>query len=209
MTEQAGSQHPPSPWGAPGGQPQQPAAAQPAATPPSDLPPSRYGPSGPPPYPPPPYPSPAYPPAYPPGYPGRPPATATPMMEMPERIDPVPGTAFGLAYAQLPPITSGQAVGSLVVGIASIIVTLIESVFGLAGASHGWGAEVAGAFGILAVLFGGAAIGMGVVSMRAIKRSQGAMRGHGIGRSGMILGIIGVSLAVISFLLSLLGTLAS
>jgi hypothetical protein len=129
-------------------------------------------------------------------------------MAMPQRIDLVPGTDFGLAYAQLAPITSGQAVGSMIAGIASILVTLVEAAFGIGGAASGWGATVAGAFGILAVVFGSAAIGIGIVARRAIKRSAGALRGNGVGRTGIILGIIGVSLAVFTFVISLVGTLA-
>ncbi len=57
------------------------------------------------------------------------------------------GQRFGLAYALLPPLTSGQAVGALVAGIASIMVSFVTICFGLVGAADGWGALVAGAFG--------------------------------------------------------------
>jgi hypothetical protein len=152
------------------------------------------------------YPQSAYPAYSPPAYPPRPPAGSS--VATPERIEAVAGTDFGLAYAQLEPIMSGQAVGSMILGIASILVTLPEAALGLRGAGAGWGALISGAFGILATLLGSAAIGIGVVATRSVKRSVGSLRGYGIGKAGIILGIIGVSLAVISFVLALIATLA-
>ena len=59
----------------------------------------------------------------------------------PAHVEPVAGTDFGLAYAVLPPLTSGQAVGALVVGIGSILVALVTICFGLLGASRTVGAR--------------------------------------------------------------------
>ena len=73
---------------------------------------------------------------------------------MPSRIDPVPGTDFGLAYINVPPTLSGQAVGSLVAGVASILVSLVVACFGVTGARDGWGPLVGGAFAVLASCWG-------------------------------------------------------
>ena len=62
----------------------------------------------------------------------------------PERVDQVTGTGFGLVQFQVAPITSGLAIGSLVAGIASILVSLAVVCFGVAGAQEGWGGWVAG-----------------------------------------------------------------
>jgi NADH:ubiquinone oxidoreductase subunit K len=123
-------------------------------------------------------------------------------------VEPVAGTDFGLAYAALPPVTSGQAVGALVSGIASVLVTLVTICLGLVGAGDGWGALVAGAFAILATLLGAAAISVGLATMRAIRVAAGAISGRGIAKAGMICGIVGVSLAILGFAGSLIATLA-
>ena len=55
-------------------------------------------------------------------------------MLAPERIEAIPGTDFGVAYADVAPIASGQAVGSMIAGIGSVLVSLVELSFGLGGA---------------------------------------------------------------------------
>ncbi len=209
-----------------------PGYAQPPAgyAPPGYGPPPGYGSPAAPPqqgYPQPGYPQPAYPqPGYPqsgypqpgyqqPGYPqhGYPPPgygqqSSTLATLAPERIDAVPGTDFGVAYAAVAPVASGQAVGSMIAGIGSILVALVELSFGLGGAADGWGPLIAGAFAILAVVLGGAAIVSGCIASKAVRRSAGLLHGAGIAKAGIILGIIGVSITVLSFAGSLLATYA-
>jgi hypothetical protein len=123
-----------------------------------------------------------------------------------ERVDAIPGTPFGIAYAAVPQIASGQAVGSMIAGIVSVLVAIIELAFGLGGAAAGWGPSVAGAFGILAFVLGVAAIVGGLFARRAIRRSAGVLHGLGLARTGLILGIVGVAAALLSFGASLLAT---
>lgn len=124
----------------------------------------------------------------------------------PARFEVVEGTDFGVAYLHVPPLASGQGIGSLVAGIVSIVVTLIAVCLGLIGSRDGWGALVSGAFAILAVLVGGAAIVIGVVAGRTIRRSDGTVTGRGMARGGMVCGIVGVSLAVLGFVGTLVAT---
>ena len=49
---------------------------------------------------------------------------------------PVPGTEFGLVQLRVVPITSGLAIGSLIAGIASILVSFLVLCFGLAGSQR-------------------------------------------------------------------------
>jgi hypothetical protein len=118
----------------------------------------------------------------------------------PSRIEPVPGTAFGVAYIDLPPVASGMAVGSLVAGIASLLVSMLVGCFGLAGAQAGWGGWVAGAFAVLASLLGLAAIGLGLAGVRQIRRARAqAVRitGGGLAIAGVSCGAGGVGLTVL------------
>src|SRR5437762_2848865 len=64
------------------------------------------------------------------GYPYLPPPPLPPVLPRgvprlrPVRIDPVPGTPYGIAIPALSPTVSGLAVGSMVAGIGSILVSL-------------------------------------------------------------------------------------
>src|SRR5919107_1988106 len=89
----------------------------------------------------------------------------------PARVDQLPGTDFGLVQLQVPPSTSGLAVGSMIAGIASILVSVLVLCFGAVGSGEGWGGLVAGAFALLAVLAGGGAVALGLVAKRQIRRS--------------------------------------
>ncbi|MEV4629107.1 hypothetical protein AB0J90_22860 [Micromonospora sp. NPDC049523] len=143
--------------------------------------------------------------------PGRPAPVPLPPRETwrpPRRVDPVPGTPFGLAYLDVPPITSGLAVGALAAGIAAIVVSLVVFCFGLVGVSGGWGAWVAGAFGVLGALLGAAAIVLGVLGRRqtrAATPSSGVrFVGAGLAVSGIWCGAAGLGLTVIGFGLAVL-----
>jgi hypothetical protein len=90
----------------------------------------------------------------------------------PVRIEPVTGTPYGLAILGAPATTSGAAVGSLVSGIASVLVAMVVTCFGLAGAVDGWGLWVAGAFALLAGALGIAGVALGVVGLRQTRGRQ-------------------------------------
>ncbi|XVU26227.1 hypothetical protein ACQPZJ_03985 [Actinoplanes sp. CA-054009] len=131
----------------------------------------------------------------------------------PERVDPLPGTEFGLVQLRVEPITSGLAIGSLIAGIGSILVSTLVLCFGIAGASGGWGGWVAGAFTVLSVLAGAGAIVVAVVARRQIRRSgqigQVRFTGAGIGMAGIICGSAGAGIALLSLALSLVLQLSS
>ncbi|MEU4421241.1 DUF4190 domain-containing protein [Actinoplanes sp. NPDC024001] len=125
-----------------------------------------------------------------------------------ERVDAVGGTEFGLAQLRVPPITSGLAIGSLVAGIGTILVSFLAGCFGTIGAGEDWGAVVTGAFTLLCVLAGGGAITAGVIALRQIRRSgqTGRVRftGRGLGIAGIVCGGIGAGIGVLALLLGLL-----
>src|SRR4051794_22705481 len=112
-----------------------------------------------------PYPGPA--PAHPPVVPPPPPAGRW----QPERVDVLPGTEFGLVQLRVSPITSGLAIGSLIAGIASILVSFLVLCFGLVGSDQSWGGWVSGAFTVLSVVVGGGAVAVGLGARRQIRRS--------------------------------------
>lgn len=153
-----------------------------------------------------PFPSPGAPPAQP--YPGYAPPPPPPSGQWrPERIDPLPGTQFGLVQYQVMPITSGLAIGSLIAGIASILVSFLVLCFGVAGAKGGWGGWVSGAFTVLGVVVGTGAGALGVVSRRQIRGSgrTGHVRftGKGMATSGLVCGCVGAGIALSSLVLAL------
>jgi hypothetical protein len=123
----------------------------------------------------------------------------------PSRIEPVAGTEFGLLQFQVPPVASGQATGSLIAGIGSILVSLLVLCFGIAGTSHGW---VAGAFTVPGVLVGAGAIALGLVARRQIRGSgqHGRIRFTGTGRAtaGIVCGASGAGISLLSLALGLL-----
>lgn len=148
-----------------------------------------------------------------PGYPGYRPVPRAPReaWERPVRVEPVPGTPYGLVIYGSPAVTSGPAVGSLVCGIASLAVSTVVLCFGLVGATDGWGPWVAGAFGVLAGALGAGGVGLGVVGLRRIRRAasgaDGAGRpvaGKGQAIAGLVCGAVGVALVVTSIGLSVL-----
>jgi hypothetical protein len=125
------------------------------------------------------------------------------------RVDPIPGTQFGVAFPALPPMQSGPATGSLVAGIASILVALVVGCFGLGGAEEGWGPAVSGAFVVLGVFLGGGALAMGIFALRVIRRSGGTIKGRGVAGAGISCGGTGIGLTLLLFLLAVLVTAGS
>ncbi|MEU4621720.1 hypothetical protein AB0G04_17300 [Actinoplanes sp. NPDC023801] len=158
----------------------------------------------PPPYGPPPVQYGAPPPSY--GY-GPPPPPRPATGWQPERVDQVTGTGFGLVHLQVAPITSGPAIGSLVAGIGAILVALAALCFGLTGAEDGWGGWIAGAFTLLSVLACAGAVTAGLIGRRQISRppQPGRVRftGRGLATGGIVCGIAGAALALLSLGLGL------
>lgn len=123
------------------------------------------------------------------------------------RVEPVPGTSFGLVHLTVPPVTSGLAVGSLIAGVGSVLVSLLVLCFGVAGTRGGWGAWAAGAFAVLSGLAGLAAAGLAWAGMRQIRAvsSPSALRftGRGWAVAGLICGGSGLVVTLLSFLMAL------
>jgi hypothetical protein len=153
-------------------------------------------------------PPPGAPPAQP--YPVPPPAYVPPPPAsgrwQPERVEPLPGTEFGLVQLRVLPITSGLAVGSLIAGIGSILVAVLVLCFGVWGADSGWGGWVSGAFTLLSVVVGAGAIVLGLVSRRQIRRSghtgQVRFTGGGMAIGGLVCGCAGAGIALLSLALA-------
>jgi hypothetical protein len=84
----------------------------------------------------------------------------------------------------MPPKRSGMAVASLVLGILAVIPCF-------------WGCFI---FGILAVIFG-------QLGKRDIRDSAGAKTGEGAAKWGFILGIVGIVLGIIYWILAASGAI--
>lgn len=98
--------------------------------------------------------------------PARVPAPPRESLRAPTRVDPVPGTPFGLVYLDVAPVTSGPAVAALVAGGGSVLVAFTAGCLGLAGSPEDWGGWVAGAFAVLAGLLGLAGLLLGELGRR-------------------------------------------
>jgi hypothetical protein len=127
----------------------------------------------------------------------------------PERVDAVPGTEFGLVQLRVEPITSGLAIGSLMAGIGSILVSLLVLCFGLTGARGGWGGVVAGAFTLLSLLGGAGALALGLVARRQIRTSSGPtgqvhFTGRGLAVAGIWCGAAGAGISLAALALALI-----
>ncbi|MFF0368380.1 MULTISPECIES: hypothetical protein [unclassified Micromonospora] len=116
-------------------------------------------------------------------------------------MESVSGTPFGVVYLDVPPVTSGLAVGALLAGIASILVSLLVICFGALGANAG-GVWASGAFTVLGVLAGVAATGAGLLGQRQIRRPAQPPAVRFTGRG---LAVAGISCGAAGALLSLLG----
>ena len=117
------------------------------------------------------------------------------------------GTPFGVAYLDLPPITSGMAVGALVAGVGSVLVSLLVGCFGLLGANAGWGGWVAGAFAVLATLLGLGGVGLGAAGLRQIRRAKAQaipVTGRGLAIAGISCGGVGLGLTALLMVTTLL-----
>ncbi len=141
------------------------------------------------------------------GIPGPVPPPPREAWRTPQRVESVPGTSFGVVHLDVPPVTSGPAVGALVTGIASILVSLVVGCFGVAGARAGWGGWAAGAFAVLGVLLGISAIVLGELGRRQIHRAAPPptikFTGRGLAVAGLSCGGVGLGLTVLGFALAL------
>jgi hypothetical protein len=109
-------------------------------------------------------------------------------------VEPIAGTPFGVAVVSVAPTASGPAAASLVAGVASILISFVVGCFGTLGARDGWGPTVAGAFAVLCAMVGGAAVVLGVVGLRQIRRAMGlGMIGRGVAIAGIVCGSIGLT----------------
>ncbi|MDG4806285.1 hypothetical protein O7634_05880 [Micromonospora sp. WMMD1120] len=119
----------------------------------------------------------------------------------------MPGTPFAVVHLDVPPVTSGLAIGSLVAGIASVLVSLLVICFGVAFSDEG-GAWASGAFTALGVLAGAAAVVTGLVAQRQIRRPAApatvrftgrglALAGISCGAAGALLSVLGLGLALL------------
>jgi len=120
----------------------------------------------------------------------------------PVAFEGVPGSVFGVAIVEVPPVTSGPGTASLVAGIGSILVSLVVVCFGLVGAQDGWGPAVAGAFAILAGAAGIAAVVFGQLGRRQVRRGAGAVFGRGLAVAGLSCGAVGLVLTAGSIVLA-------
>ncbi|MGH8795370.1 MAG: hypothetical protein ACRDXX_22345, partial [Stackebrandtia sp.] len=105
---------------------------------------------------------------------------------------------FQLVVPQLGTIVSGQAVGSMIAGIATILVAVGLGCIGLFGLTL-----VAVAVFVLTVFCAAAAGALGGTALRQIRRSAGEYRGRGMAITGLICGGVGVLLALPIFLVAL------
>ncbi|MBY8874020.1 hypothetical protein K7640_19530 [Micromonospora sp. PLK6-60] len=121
-------------------------------------------------------------------------------------MDPVPGTPFGVVHLDVPPVTSGLATASLLVGIVSILVSLLVLCVGLAARSAG-GVWAAGAITVLGAIAGTAAIVTGLLGSRQIRRPAAPpevrFAGRGLARAGLICGCVGLGLSLLGLALAL------
>lgn len=117
----------------------------------------------------------------------------------PQMAAPAPAMidGFYLVQPRLKPIPSGPAIGSLVGGIAGVL----GSFPGLVSAAF---SPLAGlTFFMFAALFGVGSVSLGVYATRQIRASQGGVSGRGVAITGLILGIVACSLALITGLIAL------
>ena len=95
---------------------------------------------------------------------------------------PPPNYGYPQGYAQQPPKTSPMAVTALVTGILGLVCC------------------GCGVFSIAALVFG-------VLGKKEIAESNGAKTGAGMAQAGFILGIVGIVLSVLYWILIAVGTL--
>ena len=112
-----------------------------------------------------------------------------------------------MVHLDVPPVTSGLAVGSLIAGIISILVSLLVICVGAVGGGSN-GVWAAGSFAALGGLTGAGAVVAGLLGSRQIRRpapppgvrftGRGlAIAGISCGGAGLLLSLLGVGLALL------------
>ncbi|GIJ14921.1 MULTISPECIES: hypothetical protein [Micromonospora] len=126
-------------------------------------------------------------------------------------MEPVPGTPFAMVHLDVPPVTSGLAVGSLIAGIISILVSFLVICVGSVGGGLN-GVWAAGSFATLGGLTGAGALVAGLLGVRQIRRPTPApavrFTGRGLAIAGISCGGVGLLLSLLGVGLALLLTLA-
>lgn len=134
--------------------------------------------------------------------------------DRPTRVEPLPGTPYGLVIYGTPRVVSGPAVASLVAGIAGLVVALVVGCFGLGATADGALAWVAGAFAVLAAFLGGAGLWLGMLALRQARRARfqarpgGEVGGRGLAISGLVCGACALAITVFAMLTAVLLALA-
>jgi hypothetical protein len=106
----------------------------------------------------------------------------------------VAGTPFAVALVEVRSAPNGPAAGSLVAGIASILVSTMSGLF-----AARFGAPSGGAFALLAALLCAAAVGLARIGLRRIRPAlAGASTGgRGVAIAGQVCGLAGLALAAL------------
>ncbi len=121
-------------------------------------------------------------------------------------VEALPGTGFALVQLEVPPVTSGLAVGGLIAGVAGVLASTLVLCFGLTFAGDGTGLWVGGAFALLAGLFSLAGLGLGLGARRQIARSGSTGRirftGRGVAIAALVCGAAGLLLTVLALALT-------
>ena len=115
----------------------------------------------------------------------------------------MPGTPFGVVHLDVPPVTSGLAVGSLVAGIASILVSFLVICFGVA--ARGRLGRLGGRRVHRARRRWPAAAAVVARPARHAGRSGGPRRRPAVRFTGRGLAMAGISCGAAGLVLSLLG----
>lgn len=145
--------------------------------------------------------------------PGRAPAPRE-AWERPTRMEPLPGTPYGLVIYGMPRAVSGPAVASLAAGIAGLVVALVVGCIGLAAVSEAGAAWVAGAFAVLAAFLGGGGLWLGLVVLGRTRRVSAhagrvaAAGGRGLAIAGLVCGASALIITLLAMLAAVLLALA-
>lgn len=110
------------------------------------------------------------------------------------------GTPYGILYPLLRPAVSGFGIAAMVAGIAALLVAVVVVCLGTASGR----ALASGAFAVLALVLGGAALVAGVRAARAVRISNGGVRGRGMAVTGICCGAVAIGVTAFGIVLALL-----
>lgn len=129
-----------------------------------------------------------------PPYPARPAPPGWPHFAFPP---PVLVDGYQLVQPRLKPIPSGPAIGSLVAGIGGVL----GAIPGLIAA--GFSPWTGFTFFMFAALTGIGSVGLALYAKRQINAARGGVSGRGLATTGLVIGIVACSFAVITALIAL------